>query len=312
MPADMKKLIQDKDLIMATLESKGPSLPVHVARAANLSLLFASAYLSELYGERKIRISAMRVGSSPLYYIPGQEAKLEKFTEFLNSKERESLELLKEAKVLEDDAIPPAIRVALRELKDFAVPLRVKNADESKLIWKYFTYPDEEVKHILADKNHKPKEKVIQAIVPQEIVVQEPVVHKSQKIQEEPIKHVVETPLPSKAAPKKKTKSEDIEFTQKMKDYLTGKEVEVLEVLNEKKKDWTAKIRLDIPLGKQEFYLVIKDKKKVTADDLTVVLHKAQLEKMPAYILSQGTLDKDAVEYLKHWRNLIKFEKLKF
>lgn len=321
MPANMKKLIQEKDLIMSTLQTRGPSLPVHVARATNLSLLFASAYLSELYGERKIVISNMRVGSSPLYYVPGDVAKLENFVEYLNPKEKEALALLKEEKVLDDEAIPPAIRVALRELKDFAVPLRVKNQDESKLIWKYFTCSDEDVKQLINPTKHPlvvPKQEAPVIPVQPQVEVQVPEVtlpvHKepAKQIKHEPVQEIEETPLP-KAAPlaKKKVKTDDLAFSQKMKDYLLAKDIEVLDIVNEKKKDWTAKIRIDMPLGKQEFYLVIKDKKKVTSDDLTVTLHKAQLEKMPAYILSPGTLDKEASEYLKHWRNLIKFDKLK-
>ena len=87
MPVDMQKLIQNKETIISTNQSKGPSLPVQVAREANLSLLFASAYLSELYNEQKIKMSQMKVCSSPLYYIQGQEAMLENFIQYLNHKE---------------------------------------------------------------------------------------------------------------------------------------------------------------------------------------------------------------------------------
>ena len=76
MPVDMQKLMQNKEAIVATIASNGPSLPVQIARHVNISLLFASAYLSELYNERKIKMSNMKVGSSSLYYVEGQEAKL--------------------------------------------------------------------------------------------------------------------------------------------------------------------------------------------------------------------------------------------
>ena len=124
MPVDMIKVNQNKDRIVSFLQTNGPSLPVHIAKAASLSALFSSAFLSELYAEGKIKMSNMKVGSSSLYFIPGQEPALEKFIEYLNQKEKEAFHLLKEKKVLSDEEQVPAIRVALRAIKDFALPLK--------------------------------------------------------------------------------------------------------------------------------------------------------------------------------------------
>ena len=71
MPVDMTKLNQDKERIISFIEKSGPSLPVHIAKAANLNMLFASAFLSELYSEGRLKMSNMKVGSSSLYYITG-------------------------------------------------------------------------------------------------------------------------------------------------------------------------------------------------------------------------------------------------
>jgi len=79
-----------KGNILSILKQRGPSLPVHIARETSLSILFASAFLSELLSERKIKISNMRVGSSPIYYILGQENQLENFSLHLNNKEKEA------------------------------------------------------------------------------------------------------------------------------------------------------------------------------------------------------------------------------
>ena len=62
-----------KEKILLVIKRGGPSLPVHVARETNLSMLFAAAFLSELHSENKIKISRMKVGGSPVYFIPGQE-----------------------------------------------------------------------------------------------------------------------------------------------------------------------------------------------------------------------------------------------
>ena len=55
-----------KERIITSLKYRGASLPVHLAKAAGESILFTSAFLSELMSERRIKTSHMRVGSSPV------------------------------------------------------------------------------------------------------------------------------------------------------------------------------------------------------------------------------------------------------
>ena len=133
-----------KEKIISIFKRRGPSLPIHIARETELSILFASAFLSELLAEKKIKISNMRVGSSPIYFIPGQEFMLEKFSEFLKSKEKEAFLLLKEEKFLKDSKQEPAIRVALRELKDFAIPFK----KDEEIYWRYFNVPESEFEKV--------------------------------------------------------------------------------------------------------------------------------------------------------------------
>src|SRR3989344_535146 len=105
---------QIKERIIEEIKNKGPLLHTQAARAINLSPLFTSAFLSEIYREGKIMMSHMKIGSSSLYIIPGQEIMLEKFTEHLNQREREAFQLLREKKILKDEEQTPVIRVALR------------------------------------------------------------------------------------------------------------------------------------------------------------------------------------------------------
>ena len=73
---------------------------------------------------------------------------MENFIQYLNQKEKEALTLLKSQKILEDDRMEPAIRVALRAIKDFAIPLRIKSEEDAKLFWKYFLVQDSEIKDL--------------------------------------------------------------------------------------------------------------------------------------------------------------------
>jgi len=152
MPADIQKLIRNKEKILQTIRMNGPSLPVKIAKAIQAEPLFAAAFLSELRAERKIIMSNMKIGSSPLYYLEGQEAQLENFVEHLNHREKEAFYLIKKESILEDKSLEPVIRVALRAIKDFAQPVRVRINEEIKLFWKYFLVNDDDVRTIIQSK----------------------------------------------------------------------------------------------------------------------------------------------------------------
>lgn len=82
----------------------------------------------------------MRVGNSPIYYVQGQESQLEKFSSYLKSKEKDAFILLQERKFLKDSEQTPAIRVALREIKDFAFSFKRNN----EIFWRYLTSKESE------------------------------------------------------------------------------------------------------------------------------------------------------------------------
>ena len=138
MPTQDAALIKEK--VISILRRRGPILPVPLSSELEISPLFASAFLSELVAEKKIRISFMKVGNSPLYFLAGQEPLLERFSHHLKSREKDAFELLKNKKFLKDIEQDPAIRVALRSIRDFAIPF--KKGDE--IFWRYFTFNESE------------------------------------------------------------------------------------------------------------------------------------------------------------------------
>ena len=111
--------------IIDTLKRRGPSLPIQIAKEVNLSSLFVSAFLSELADDKRVKVSSLKVGGSPLYFLEGQEEQLEKFHKFLHPKEAEAFLLLKSNKLLKDSNQDPAIRVALRAIKDFSYGFKI-------------------------------------------------------------------------------------------------------------------------------------------------------------------------------------------
>ncbi len=139
----------DDEKILAIMRATGPVLPVDIAKGLKTNILLASAYLSELVARKKIKITKVKIGGSPLYYMSGQEAKLEHFADNLNEKELRAYEVLKEKKVLRDEQLTPLMRVALRQINDFAAPLNVTFEGKQELFWKWYMLNDEEVTPII-------------------------------------------------------------------------------------------------------------------------------------------------------------------
>lgn len=135
------------DKVVQIVRLKGPVFPSQINKELDTNIIFASAILSELVDTKVLKISSLKVGSSPLYYSPGQEYKLQNFSNNLASKEKEAYELLRQRLVLEDSKQEPAIRVALRQIKDFAKPLQVTSDGANQVFWKWYMLSNEEAEN---------------------------------------------------------------------------------------------------------------------------------------------------------------------
>lgn len=146
-----------RDEIIAFIRRNGPALPVQVAKVLNTNSLMASALLSELKSNGDIKLSAVKVGGSPLYYIEGQESQLMKYSDKLHEKEQEAYNSLRKELILRDKDQPPHIRVALRAIKDFSKQIVVRTQNGEEVFWKWFMLSNEDaekkVKEILLGKS---------------------------------------------------------------------------------------------------------------------------------------------------------------
>ena len=90
----------DQDKILNFLKVTGPTLPTKVAKNINTDILLASAHLSDLSSQGKVKISKLKIGGSPLYYLPGDESQLYNFASGnINPKDLLVLDELKEKKI---------------------------------------------------------------------------------------------------------------------------------------------------------------------------------------------------------------------
>lgn len=137
--------MRDQDKILYFLKVVGPTIPSKVAKNINTEILLASAHLSDLASQGKVKISSLKIGGTPLYYLQGQEEQLYHFAAGnLNPKDFQVLEILKQQKILREGSLDLLSRVALRSLKDFAIPLHVTVGGDKELFWKWHLLSDEE------------------------------------------------------------------------------------------------------------------------------------------------------------------------
>ena len=135
----------DQDKILYFLKVVGPTIPSKVAKNIGTEILLASAHLSDLSAQGKVKISSLKIGGTPLYYLAGQEEQLYHFAAGnLNPKDFQVLEILKQQKILREGSLDLLSRVALRSLKDFAIPLHVTVSGNRELFWKWHLLSDDE------------------------------------------------------------------------------------------------------------------------------------------------------------------------
>ncbi len=139
-----------QDVIHSIVLEKGPMLPAEIVREVNIrtgqttDMFFAGAILSELMNAKLVKMSYAKIGGSRVYYCKGQEPKLVKLYDYLPEKYKRAYDILKKELVVRAKNLEPVLRVAMQDLKDFAVPLQVK-LKEPETFFKWYLLPMDEV-----------------------------------------------------------------------------------------------------------------------------------------------------------------------
>jgi myosin heavy subunit len=228
-----------KDKILQIVQTKGPLLPATIGKECSIDSLMAAAYLSELVSNKKIMLSHLKVGGSPLYYTNGQEARLQDYKNNLNEKDQQAFDSLKKEKVLRDSKLSPLMRVSMRTIKDFAVPLKV---NKTEIFWKWYLVPNEEALKLITqiltkitEKTKNEPEKEVKEEKPQENVQRAEAAKKQSREIE-------------------KTEKQKLSEIQKRERELDRKETELMEKIKEEKEKLNE-------LKKKEKELEIREKK---------------------------------------------------
>ncbi len=280
--------METNERILALVKEKGPILPVQIAREINDNILMASARLSELLAAKHIKISSLKVGGSPLYYFAGQEPKLQNFIDNLNGMERKAYDLLLQNKVLRDSNQEPAIRVAIRQIKDFAIPLQVNYENKVEIFWKLYLTDNKETEPLIKDLLST--KKIIPA-KPKEETPQKPLekAEPKKEVQAELRKDIT-----------KKVKKIDKElFLKEVYNFLNKNKINIIKTKEVKKNaEIDFIIELQTQLGGVRYFCKTKNKKKINDADLSSALLKAQSKNLPLLFLTKGKLSKKSKEKL--------------
>lgn len=299
LPESLNSMIdikQKKIKIISYIEMNGPSLPVRIAKAIDMDPIFTSAILSELLNAKQLKMSNLKIGASSLYLIPGQEQKLEEHTENLKSIENEAYIKLREKKLLADEKESPAIRVALRSIKDFAIPFKF----QEKIMWKYVFTPEKEIEDIL---NPKKTESKIEEEKPKKITNPEPKVPKAWEIKKEEIE---ESKKAGDVFERPKEKSLKRSFLEQVEEFLEKQNTTITSIEEVDKKKVIAKTESESGAA----LLFAFNKTRITEQELMKCYKQAKSANLPYHLIILGDLTKKMNETIDTYKKLIKVDKL--
>lgn len=287
-----------RDQILEIVRKEGPVLPSQISQKVVSNILFTSAMLSDLVRQNQVKISKAKIGSSPVYYVKGQEYKLQMLYKYLGEKPRKVYDIIKEKKILRDKALEPWQRVAVREIQDFATMLTVNYQGIQETFWKWYQTPDEEAKQKILT--------LLKQEMPQKEIKPEPQKEekKTEKKDERPPKE--EKQVKPKEE-KKIIKKKDEHFFEKIKEYFEQNKIKILqEKILRKGTEFEFLIEIPSAVGRLRYYVVAKNKKRVNDAELSLAYSKGEREKMPTMFLSTGELTKKSQKYLDtHLRGLV-------
>ncbi|MBM3200053.1 hypothetical protein FJZ53_03870 [Candidatus Woesearchaeota archaeon] len=295
-----------KNQILEIVKRDGPVIPSQVSQHVVANLLFTSAILSDLASQDQVKLSKAKIGGSPVYYVKGQEPKLQMLYKYLGEKLKLVFDLLKEQQILRDKDLEPWQRVAVREIKDFAVMMTVNYNSQQEVFWKWYLIPDDEAKKIISETLKKEEPQPVKEEPKPELK------HEAKKEEiEKKHKEVPAKKEETKLEPEKKLILGD-KFYDTLNTYFSDNKIAIMEeAVIRKNTEYEFVIQIPSALGNLKYFVKAKNKKKVTDAELNMAYTTGERKKLPTIFMSTGDMTKKAEKYLEaHLRGLV-FKKIK-
>lgn len=284
------------------LGHNSPLLPNTVAKALNTNGILAGAMLSEMVAKGLLKTSALKVGGSPLYYLPGKEEQLLSYSSYLNEKDKRTLALLQELKVIREKDCEPLVRVSLSLIKDFSKQLLVEYNGIQETFYKYFLVTDEEAKQLIKAQLEPAQE------IKKEVIKESKKEGIKQEIKQttEEVKETKEeiAPLKKEKAPKK-IEAPAGDFWEQLISHFSTHKITIQEhTVIKKKTDFDLIVEIPSPVGKLTYYCKARSKKKLTDADISSAYVTGQIKKLPTIFITDGELNKKAQELASQLKGL--------
>lgn len=314
-------MVIDRDQIVQLLRSKGPLVPNEIKKVMGLDTFILGAILSELSSKGIVKITHLKKGGSPFYYLPSQEKQLEKFLEYLNPKDQKTVHLLKEYRVMQDDGQELFIRVSLRQIKDFAIPFIVQTKEGPLNFWRYYLISEPEALTILKER-FAPKQKPNPTPKSQpELVVEKKQVSTTvsdtslKSVERNPVDQKKSTQIQSQKEPTYESQKElvveaNLEETPFYKQIIKFFKENNIILLSEecisKNKEYDFVVHVQSGIGNLKLFCRARNKKKLNEGDVAPALLKARMKDLSCLFLTPGEFTKKSlVLFEKEYKGLI-------
>ena len=285
--------------VLSYTERFGPVLPIQISKELNTNLIFAGAILSELVEKKSLLISNVKKGSSPFYFIKGQEEKLQNLAVYLGSKEKEIHDLIKENLVLQDNNLEAWQRVAIRGIKDFAVKIEYSHKDNLYIFWRWYLLSEEEALKIIKDGLSEDVQEDTKIIMEakedkSEVYALEPKIVKEENLVEEVV-------IPKLY----------VDHNHIMLNYFKESGIKVLgSHIVRKNNEINYEIEIESDLGSLKYLAKFKNKNLINDKDLNKALNEGVGLGIPVILFSNGMLNKKGREFLLKNSTFIIFKNL--
>ncbi|MDP3727959.1 MAG: hypothetical protein Q8R18_00755 [bacterium] len=321
------RILELKERVFEYVQNHGPILPAVIAKEFRSTNIFISALLSELITNKRIKLTRSKIGGSPLYYCKEQEGRIvELIRGNLGQKQREALDILTEKKVLRDRDCLPFERVALRELEDFAIPVKLVISDVEEIFWKWYLLPDQEAKELIEkslERIYAPKKEETALLQLAKNLGTKTIQKEESKLQLEE-SHILQDE--EKQEPKRKKKKFlqevlvdkgkkekiDGDFENSTIQYLKKKEIKIVDkIIIARNKEFNFTVQIPSNAGELTYFVKARNKKILNEGDLLLAFTEGQNLKLPTLYLSSGDITKKAKEYMTKNLKGMNFIKIK-
>lgn len=274
-----------KQKIISILQQFGPLLPVEVASKIGIDSFMVKAYLSELVGEGKIKISQEKIAESNIYFLAGQEAQVQQRIFQIGQQSQKTARIYSKSNIDVTPEIQAKRDAFAKRLAEIEEAERKQRAQKTQI----------------QNRSNLPAPQPVAAPP-----VSFPAISREQaSYNHKPEPDIELSKLGAEYAPEAGR-----DFISRAMDWIRMSNYEIVEELTSKKASVSLVITANSDFGKLNFYVEIKDKKTITKADLVSIYAAAMEQKCPGILITNGQLAKSAQNFLEEKGNIIKVKKL--